>query len=321
MKKNELLVYQAKTGAIEVKRDLRANTIWATQAQIAEIFNTERSVITKHIRNILSDKELNQNSVCAKFAQTGRDGKSYKVQFYNLDIILAVGYRTNSSRAIEFRKWATKTLRNFITEGYVINKERIAYNYKQFLEAIKDIKSLAPGNDIDTNNVLELVSLFADTWFSLKAYDEDSLVIKGTTKKRVILTAEKIKISLGELKEALIKKGEATELFGQERYQESLAGIVGNVMQTFNGQDLYNSLEAKAAHLFYFIIKSHPFIDGNKRSGAYVFIWFLRQVKILDVTKITPPTLTALAILIACSNPAEKEKMIRLILMLIVRGE
>lgn len=130
---NNVIIYQAKSGAIELKGDFSHETFWATQAQIAEVFNSERSVITKHIRNILKDKELNEKEVCAKFAHTADDGKTYTVQFYNLDIILAVGYRTNSLRAIEFRKWATKTLRNYIVEGFVVDKKRIAKNYTQFL--------------------------------------------------------------------------------------------------------------------------------------------------------------------------------------------
>jgi hypothetical protein len=134
---NQIVVYQSKTGAIELKGDFRRETIWATQAQIANIFIVERSVITKHIRNILKDKELNSDSVCAKIAHTAADGKTYQVQAYNLDIILAVGYRTNSKRAIEFRQWATKTLRRYIVEGFAINKNRIAKNYDVFEKAIR----------------------------------------------------------------------------------------------------------------------------------------------------------------------------------------
>ena len=134
---NQIVVYQSKTGAIELKGDFRHETIWATQAQIANIFIVERSVITKHIRNILKDKELDSDSVCAKIAHTAADSKTYQVQAYNLDIILAVGYRTNSKRAIEFRQWATKTLRQFIVEGFAINKNRIAKNYDVFEKAIR----------------------------------------------------------------------------------------------------------------------------------------------------------------------------------------
>jgi death-on-curing family protein len=242
------------------------------------------------------------------------------IALYGLDIILAVGYRTNSRRAIEFRRWATKTLRQYIVEGYTINKQRIAQNYQQFLEAVATVKQLLPpGTPIDATSVLELVNLFADTWFSLDAYDKGTLITKGATKKRVMLTAQKLEESLVKLKTVLTEKGETTEHFGIERNPESIAGIVGNVMQSFGGKELYGSVEEKAAHLLYFVVKNHPFVDGNKRSGAYAFIWFLRQANILDATRLTAPALTALTILVAESNPKDKEKVIGLILTLIAK--
>src|SRR3989344_5206648 len=174
--KNNTVIYQAKNGAIELRGDTSRETIWATQAQIAEVFQTERSVVTKHIRNILKDKELDVDSVCAKFAHTADDGKVYQMQFYNLDVILAVGYRTNSKRAIEFRQWATKTLRNYIVDGFAVNKSRITKNYAQFAGVVEDIKKLMPvGTPIEPQDVASLVSLFADTWLSLEAYDRDAL--------------------------------------------------------------------------------------------------------------------------------------------------
>jgi prophage maintenance system killer protein len=178
---------------------------------------------------------------------------------------------------------------------------------------VSDVKSIAAGSVVDSDNVLELVTLFADTWFSLDAYDRDMLASKGATKKKVSLTADKLTRALAELKQHLIAKGEATGLFGAERTQDSISGIVGNVMQSFGGEDLYPTIEEKAAHLLYFIIKNHPFVDGNKRSGAYAFVWFLRQAKILDVTRMTPPVLTALTLLIAESSPKEKDKLIGLV--------
>jgi len=317
-KNKQLIIYQAKSGALEMKKDVKHSTIWASQTQIAEIFSVDRSVITKHIGNILADKELDKRLVCAKFAHTGNDGKTYQVQYYNLDIILAVGYRANSTRAIEFRKWATKTLRAYITNGYAINKNRISNNYQQFLEAVDDIKKLLPkGANINTENVLELVNMFASTWMSLNAYDKGNLETKGLTKKRVALTVEKLSENLDKLKQELIKKKQATDFFGSEQRRGALDGIVGNVMQTFDSRELYGSVEEKAAHLLYFIVKDHPFADGNKRSGAFAFAWFLSQAKILDKTKITPPALTALTVLVAESNPKEKDKMIKLILTLL----
>lgn len=241
-----------------------------------------------------------------------------QVDIYNLDILIAVGYRINSVVGTKFRQWATKTLRSYIVSGHAINKNRISKNYQQFLEAVDDVKKLLPkGAKVDTENVLELISMFASTWLSLDAYDKGALVTKGATKRRVALTAEKLSENLSRLKQELIRNKQATDFFGSEQRSGALAGIVGNVMQTFGGQELYGSVEEKAAHLLYFIVKDHPFADGNKRSGAFAFAWFLRQAKILDKTKITPPALTALTVLVAESNPREKEKMIKLILTLL----
>lgn len=311
---NRIVVYQAKSGAIELRQGNEMDTVWASQADIADIFEVERSVITKHIRNILKDKELDADSVCAKLAHTAEDGKTYKVQFYNLDVILAVGYRTNSSKAIAFRKWATKTLKDYVLQGYAFNRNRIKANYSEFIDAVNDMKCLLPiGANIDHESVLELIGFFADTWLSLDAYDRDVLSTKGVTKKKVKLTADKLTHALIELKDSLIAKGEATDIFGIERSKGGLEGIIGNVLQSFGEQELYPTIEEKAAHLLYFIVKNHPFVDGNKRSGAYAFIWFLQQAKILDVTKITPAVLTSLTLLIAESNPKDKNKMVGLV--------
>lgn len=201
IKKNidDTVIYQTKNGAIMLKQNASADMLWATQAHIADIFEIERSVATKHIRNILKNKELNADSVCAKLAHTAEDGKTYQVQFYSLDVILAAGYRTNSKKAIAFHQWATRTLKDHIYKGYTINKSRIQKNYAEFLKAIDDVKNLLPTDTtIDHDSILELVTLFADTWFSLDAYDKDKLVTQGITKKKVVLTAEKLNKALAE---------------------------------------------------------------------------------------------------------------------------
>lgn len=318
------IIYQAPNGAIEFRGDFKHETIWANQSQIAELFDIERSVVTKHIKNIFSDKELSEEVVSAKFAQTTQHGaikgktQTKDVTFYNLDIILAVGYKTKSSVAVNFRQWATKTLRNYIVKGYAINPKRIKENYAEFQKTINNIKALLPKNIlVDNQSILELVSSFADTWLSLKAYDENKLSAKGATKKSVKLTGEQLQKVLSEFRTALIKKKEATEIFGQERKIGEILGIFGNVMQTFGQKELYPTLEEKAAHLLYFMVKNHPYIDGNKRSGAYSFVWFLNYVGLLNRNKITPTALTALTLFVAESDPKDKEKMIRLILQLL----
>ena len=319
--KKEVVIYQAKSGAIELRGDFGRETVWATLDQIAEVFGRDKSVISRHLKNIFEDGELNKNSVVAKNATTATDGKVYQVEYYNLDAILSVGYRVNSKTATQFRQWATKTLRAHIVDGYTINKSRIAKNYDAFLQAVADVKALLPaGTVVDTESILELITLFADTWLSLDAYDKDTLVTKGATKKAVKLTADTFASALSVLKDSLIGKGEATDLFATERERGSVAGIVGNVMQSFGGNDMYPSVEEKAAHLLYFVIKNHPFIDGNKRSGAYAFVWFLAKAKVLDTARITPPALTAITLLVAESDPAHKDKMVGLILTMLAGG-
>lgn len=316
--KKEMVIYQAKSGALELRGDFRRETIWATQEQIAKIFAIERSVATKHLRNILKEKELAQKSVCAKFAHTADDGKTYQVQFYNLDAILAVGYRAHSARAIAFRQWATKTLRSHIVDGYTINRSSIAKNYDAFLLAVNEVKALLPsGSAADTASILELISFFADTWVSLDAYDRELFPRKGATKKKVQLTARALEEAIFTLKHELIRKGEATPLFASARGQGAVEGIVGNVMQSFAGKDLYESIEIKAAHLLYFFVKNHPFTDGNKRSGAFAFIWFLQKARVLNTSVISPTALTALTILIAESNPKDKGRVVGLVVMML----
>jgi death-on-curing family protein len=316
--KNKIIIYQAKNGAIELRGDVQHETVWATQAQIADVFSVERSVITKHIRNILKDKELEEKSVSAKFAHTATDGKTYQVQYYNLDIILAVGYRTNSSRAIEFRQWATKTLRNYITNGFVVNKSKISKNYDEFMKTVSDIQNLLPGHiNLDPKAVLDLIKEFASTWVSLDAYDKESLTLKGATKRKMNLDSSDLVSAILNLRDELISKKEATELFAVEREKGSVGGIVGNVMQTYSGKALYETVEEKSAHLLYFMIKNHPFVDGNKRSGALAFIWFLRKFRAKGFKNINPATLTALTLLIAESDPKRKDLMVSLVIQLL----
>ena len=313
--KNEIAIYQAKNGAIELRGDITNETVWATQAQIVELFQINQSVISRHIKNIFNDGEISIKSNMQKMHIANSDKP---VNYYSLDVILGVGYRTNSKVAIEFRQWATKTLRSYIINGYLINKKHIAKNYENFLNDINEIKSLLPTNStIEPSDTIELITLFADTWLSLDAYDKNLLPKGKLTKKKVDLTTDKITKGLLDLKNELIYKSETTDIFGTEINIGTLSGIIGNVMQSFNGQELYQSAEEKAAYLLYFIIKDHPFIDGNKRSGAFVFIWVLKQTGILDIQKLTPSVLTTLTLLVAESNPSDKDKVIKLVINLI----
>ncbi len=317
------IVYQAKSGALELRGDRKHTTIWATQAEMARIFDVNPQAITKHLRNIYRENELAKKGTCSKMEQVRSEGNREvrrTVEIYNLDAMIAVGYRINSSVGTRFRQWATRTLREYVTKGYAIDRRRVARNYGGFMEAVAHIKELLPSRGrVDAESVLELVSAFADTWLSLDAYDKGSLPKGSVTKKKVALTAGMIKNGLAKFRAALMGKGEATEQFGAERERGGIEGIVGNVMQSFSGRELYGTVEEKAAHLLYFIVKNHPFVDGNKRSGAYAFVWYLRRAGILDTARITPPALTALTLLVAESDPKDKEKMVELVASLIAR--
>jgi prophage maintenance system killer protein/prophage antirepressor-like protein len=305
------IIYQAKNGAIELRGDTTHETVWASQAQIAEVFDVERSVITKHINNLLKSGEIDEKSNVQKMHIANSDKP---VTFYSLDVILSVGYRTNSKIAIEFRKWATGILKQYTTQGFVINRNKINQNYTEFMKMVESVQSLLPEHvTLDPKDILELVKSFATTWVSLDAYDKESLETIGSTKRSVTLHASELYEAFAIFKTELMKKGEATELFGQERTRGSIEGIIGNVMQSFGGKSVYPSIEEKSARLLYFIVKNHPFSDGNKRSGAFAFIWFMRKMKLKTAKNINPAALTALTLLIAESHPSSMEQMVALV--------
>lgn len=318
--KSKPLIYQAKDGAIELHLDKKNETILANVNQIAELFEVDRSVIAKHLKNIFETKELSKKATCAKIAQVRSEGGrsvNREIEFYNLDVMISVGYRVSSKQATNFRIWATKTLKKHITEGFTINKKLISQNHQKFLKAIEDVKSLAKkSQNLKTNDALELIKSFSYTWFSLDSFDKGEFPTKGT-KKAIKVTAKDLWQDILQLKKELIAKKEATEIFASEKNKGSLEGILGNIFQTVFGKDAYQTLEEKAAHLLYFIIKNHPFNDGNKRSAAFAFIWFLKKAKLDFKDKISPEGLASLTILIAESNPKEKDKMIGFVMMIL----
>lgn len=317
----ELVIFKGAKGQVKLRGDFRHETLWATQAEMAEVFGVTPQNVTLHLKSIYKDNELDQEATCKESLQVQKEGDrevSRRVKLYNLDVMIAVGYRINSVVGTQFRQWATTVLRQHITQGFTINRARIGENYAVFMQAVDKLKQLAPAkSNVDTESVLELVRLFADTWFSLDAYDKEALTPGKVSKKKVQLTAAELLASVAVLKEELMKKGEASENFAQARAHGSVEGIVGNVMQSFGGQALYPTIEEKAAHLLYFIIKNHPFVDGNKRTGAYAFVWFLSKARVLDTTRLTPAALTALTLLIAESDPKDKSKMTDLVVLLL----
>lgn len=317
----EVVIYQAPNGAIELRGDFARETVWANRMQMAEMFGVNPPAITKHIQNIYAENELERKATSSKMElvqnESGRIIKR-QVDVYNLDVLIAVGYRINSVVGTRFRQWATKTLREHITKGYTINRKQLGNNYDAFMKAVADIQLLLPEHVVlDPKQVLELVKEFASTWVSLDAYDKDALRVVGATKKAVKLTGAELTGAIATLRAELVKKGETTELFAQERKEGSIEGIIGNVMQSFGGRALYTTLEEKAAHLLYFMVKNHPFVDGNKRSGAFAFVWFLRKARIKGGRNINPASLTALTLLIAESKPEKKDQMVALVTQLL----
>jgi prophage maintenance system killer protein len=314
---NSLVIYQTQSGEIELRGDFSRETIWANLNQIAQLFGVQKAAVSKHIKNIFETGELIQKVTVSKMETVKKEGNREvlrTIEMYNLDMIIAVGYRVNSKNATQFRIWATKILREYLLDGYSINKKRLQQNHQNFLKDVASIQALLPIDvSLDNHAVLELVKEFSATWTSLDAYDRDSLEKITSHKKSVKVSSTELLESIQTLRKDLIKKGEATDIFAQERTLGSIEGILGNVIQSFGGQDVYPSLEEKSAQLLYFMVKNHPFIDGNKRSGAWAFIWFLRKVKLKSYKNINPTALTALTLLIAESKPDKKEQMIALV--------
>ena len=311
----ELIIYKSKGGEIEIKTQLKDESIWLAQKQIVELFGTERSVITKHLNNIFKSGELEEKSNVQKMHIANSDKP---VKFYNLDAIISVGYRVNSQKATDFRIRATKTLRQYLVKGYVVNDKR-------FIEAQKIIQFIAAKSKVaeltgHEKEILDVIERYSKTWKVLGEYDEGNIEIKKQKKAKFTLNYYKCRQIIEKLKDDLIAKKIVGDLFGSERGHQ-LEGIVGNLYQTFGGEDLYDSVEEKAAHLLYFVIKDHPFSDGNKRIGSLLFLYFLEKNNFLfkdnGETKIADRTLVALALLVASSDPKEKEAITRLVINLI----
>lgn len=325
MKQSKLAIYQAKDGALELSVDARQETIWASQKQIAEVFDVNVRTVNEHLQNIFKTEELERATTIRKFrivrTEGGREVER-EIEHYNLDAIISVGYRVNSKNATSFRKWATKTLRSYITTGFAIDPSRIEQNRSQFIKALQDMKLIAASSErVGSTETADLAIAFANTWFSLDAYDKESLPNSGNLKRSLDVSSKDLQTELANLKVQLIKGGEASDLFGLERQKDGIDSLFHNVFQSFDGEDVYPTLEEKAAHLLYFTVKNHVFVDGNKRSGALAFVWFLREAGILNTYEISPQALTAITLLVAESKPAEKNRMIGLILLFLGAGK
>lgn len=306
---NEIILFENQGVKLEV--NMSDETVWLTQKQMAKLFGKDRRTITRHIQNIFKDHELEETSVCSFFEHTAEDGKKYRVQYYNLDMIISVGYRVNSKQGVIFRKWATKVLKDYMIKGYAINKKRLEYLEKtiQLIDIANRID-----DELENDQAREILRVIADYSKALNLldnYDHRTLKsIKGTKDKR--------KITYEDCME-LIKKlrfNEESNLFALER-NSGLVSIINNIYQTFDGKEVYQSVEEKAVNFLYLIVKDHIFIDGNKRIAATLFIYFLNFYHILykeDKQLIDNNTLIALTLLIAQSNPKEKDILVDLVM-------
>ncbi|MFH1283011.1 MAG: RhuM family protein [bacterium] len=313
--KGQVVVYKNK---VEVRLD--KETVWLTQQHMAELFNTERSVITKHIQNIFKTKELQQKSNVQKMHIAHSDKP---IKFYNLDAIISVGYRVNSKRGTQFRIWATNVLRKHLVEGYTINEKRLKaaeYKYLELQKSIKLIGNLISFEDIadETKGLIKVISEYSRALDILDDYDHQRLSVpKGTKRSKSELTYVEAK----KIIETMKRRFKDSNLVGQEK-DNSFKSSIGAIYQTFEGKDLYSTIEEKAAHLLYFVVKNHSFVDGNKRIAAALFVCFLQKNGILfqkDGSRIIDNNaLVALTLMTAASRPAEKETMIKIIMNVLV---
>ncbi|MBK2356180.1 RhuM family protein [Francisella hispaniensis] len=324
---SDIVIYE--NGNIELKTTVENETVWLTQKQMSELFAKSVKTISEHIGNVFKEGELEKHSVIRNFRTTAADGKTYSVDHYSLDVVISVGYRVKSKQGTQFRIWANKVLKEYLIKGYALNKDKLKQQKLQELEqTIQLIKQSLQNNAIGTNEAkgfVEIVSNYAKSWALLQGYDDQSLEeIIQTKESKFILDYDEAKAAIAELKSTLIAKGEATELFGQEKAGE-LKGNLQNIYQSFAGEDLLPSVEAKAANLLYYIIKGHPFNDGNKRIGAYLFVLFLHKNGILyksnGETKINDNALASIALLVAQSAPSQKEIIIKLVMNMLYEGE
>lgn len=322
LNKGEIVIYKTKGGETSLEVKLEKDTVWLSQKHMAELFQKDVRTVNEHIKNIFKERELTEKSVIRKSRITASDGKEYEIQLYNLDVIISVGYRVKSKQGTQFRIWASKVLKDHLIKGYTINPKRLPEtNLRELEEAITLIKNTLNKklltND-EATGLLKVITDYANSWILLQKYDSNKLEDpKKKHKPKYELTYEKAMEAISKLKADLKSKKEATDLFGNER-DSSFEGIIGNIYQTFTGEDLYPSIEDKASHLLYFIIKDHPFTDGNKRIGAFLFVLFLSNngylFKANGERKINDNALVALALLIAESNPKQKDTMIKLVM-------
>ena len=318
----EIQIYQAENGALEVRFDAKNDTVWLNQTQMIELFGRDQSVISRHLRNIFSEGELVRESNMQKMHIALSDKP---VEFFSLDVIISVGYRVKSKEGTRFRQWATRTLRDHLTQGFTVNQQRLTANVKAFEAALALVQKAAASPELSTDmgrGLVDVLARYAQTFLLLQQYDEGLLDEPVAQSGGVLAGVDDVRAALARLKADLIRRGEATELFALER-GDGLAALLGNLEQSVFGAAAYPSVESKAAHLLYFVVKNHPFTDGNKRSGAFLFVDFLNQNRRLlgvdGAPIINDVGLAALTLLIAESAAEQKEVMIKLVMNMLAQ--
>jgi prophage maintenance system killer protein len=319
----EVLLYEAADGEVRVDVRLDRETVWLTKQQMAELFGRERSVISKHVGNAFREGELDAAATCANFAQVRQEGGrvvSRDVEHYNLDVVISVGYRVKSARGTQFRIWATGVLREHLVRGYTVNHSRL----RELNQAVRLIADTARRRDLSGDEAKALLMVVGEYHQALGLLDDydHQRVLKPTA-------ASPVTHALGydeamRIVDRLRSRFAASDLFGVEK-DKGLDSALGAVMQTFGGKELYPGLEEKAAHLLYFLVKNHAFVDGNKRIAAALFLWFLERNAALvnedGTPRVTNATLVALTLLIAESRPDERDVLLRIITHLLVSGD
>lgn len=325
-----IIIYEDANHAVEVRLDANQQTVWLTQAQMAVLFDVKPQNITMHLRNIYGEGELVEEATCKDYLQVqlegGREVKR-KRKHYSLDVAISVGYRVSSARATRFRIWATRILRDHLTQGWTLNRQRFEANACELEAALALVRKAAQSPALDARSgrgLVDIVSRYAQTFLLLQRYDEGLLTDPDAQPGGNLPTFAEARAALDGLKAELIARGEASDLFARDR-GDGLSSLLGNLDQTVFSDPAYPSVEAKAAHLLYFVVKNHPFSDGNKRSAAFLFVDFLhRNARLLMASGepvINDVGLAALTLLVAESDPANKETMIRLIMNMLAGPE
>lgn len=321
---NSIEIYRSQDGSVQLNVKLENETVWLTQSQMAELFGVDRTSIVRHIRNIYKSEELEENSTCAKNAQVRIEGQRQivrEIPYYNLDMIISVGYRINSKNATSFRRWATSVLKQYLIKGYVINQQLKLDRYNELKDVVRLMgRAIGMQEKVTTDEYSGLFNVISDYVYALDTldhYDYQSLSIQQTTKNEPFrATYDNAMEAINALKD----KFGGSQWFANEK-DESFKSSIGQIYQTFGGEELYPSIEEKAAMLLYLVVKNHSFSDGNKRIAAMLFLWFLNNNRVLYAEdghkRIADNTLVALTLMIAESRTEEKDVMVKVVVNLI----